>query len=743
MMKTITRKFTSYRVVVLIILFFIIFSAARPIPRTEASPLYSSTYTNTFPVRDAAYTESNYPNTPTGGQQNYYLGEDLLNGDYNKGHTRLYLRFNFGVTSLPTGSTITNARIYLYQYSRSCALNSTFSYTVYPVTSSWTGTTMTWNSSPTLGTSIGTGSFTCISSQWKTINITSLAQSWYEGNANRGISIRGNPETAAGVVFRSHTCDTSQCPGQEHPYLSVEYTVSNPIPTITGIDPSSIPAGNAGFTLTVNGTDFVSGALVQWNGMSRPTNFINSTQLTAAIDHTDIISPGNVNITVLNPTPGGGLSNTKSLTITAKPWTFLLYLAGDDDELNLWMELAIKTLEQEPPNPNINVVVLLDDSGPDDSKMFLIQPDGQYTLGVNKWYIEEVNTGDPLDLSTFIKWAKGKYPAQNYYLAIAGHGRGTQGIAWDKNSEYDYLTTSELRTALDQATNGGEWKIDVLHFDACLMGMLEDAYQIQDYADYMVASENLGWSLFPFASYSSNGSAGTSVVNSPYTFTAVASQVTSSTTPQQLAINITDAYFNHPGLQNYPRTIAALDLSKSNGVRQAVDTLADSLRANLTSIKIEVGDARFDTQKFDSRDYYHITQNDEYVDLYDLAKNLKQSVTNSSVQVSAQGVMDAITNGFVIAEHHQSGATIYYPGEVLNLDNAHGVSIYFPPRSGSKDYTSYLSNGLFQFTIDSHWDEFLYEYIGLIGLPPDPGDEPIFPPMPSPYFVIYLPIIIH
>jgi len=226
--------------VIFMSMFLILLSVMQLTQTSSASVLTSTTSTASFSVSDAAYTESNYPNTATGGQQNYYLGQDFINGQYNKGLTRLYMKFGFGPSSLPSGAVITNAWVYLYQYARSCTLNSTFHYIAYPVTSNWAGSSITWNNSPTLGGTIGNGSFACVSSEWKTLNITSLVQSWFAGGTNYGVSFWGNPESAAGVVFRSHTCSPSQCPGQEHPYLLVEYSVPS-TPTPTTRPPTSTP----------------------------------------------------------------------------------------------------------------------------------------------------------------------------------------------------------------------------------------------------------------------------------------------------------------------------------------------------------------------------------------------------------------------------------------------------------------------------------------------------------------------
>jgi Putative Ig domain len=96
-------------------------------------------------------------------------------------------------------------------------------------------------------------------------------------------------------------------------------TVSNPVPSISGINPSSADAGDPGFTLTVNGSNFVSGATVRWNGSDRTTTFNSATKLTASIPASDIVSAGAASITVNNPTPGGGSSNALSFTISPPP----------------------------------------------------------------------------------------------------------------------------------------------------------------------------------------------------------------------------------------------------------------------------------------------------------------------------------------------------------------------------------------------------------------------------------------
>ncbi len=90
---------------------------------------------------------------------------------------------------------------------------------------------------------------------------------------------------------------------------------TNPVPVLTSLSPSAAAVGVAGFTLTATGSGFVAGSAVHWNGVSRPTAFLSSTQLTASIPAADVASPATVQVTVVNPGPGGGTSAAWSFTI--------------------------------------------------------------------------------------------------------------------------------------------------------------------------------------------------------------------------------------------------------------------------------------------------------------------------------------------------------------------------------------------------------------------------------------------
>ena len=100
---------------------------------------------------------------------------------------------------------------------------------------------------------------------------------------------------------------------------SLPFTVAptNPTPVISGISPNSAIAGGPAFTLSVSGSGFVQGSMVQWNGSNRPTMFASGASLSASIPASDIASAGSVSVTVFNPGPGGGSSNSLPFTIVA------------------------------------------------------------------------------------------------------------------------------------------------------------------------------------------------------------------------------------------------------------------------------------------------------------------------------------------------------------------------------------------------------------------------------------------
>jgi beta-propeller repeat-containing protein/centrosomal CEP192-like protein len=94
---------------------------------------------------------------------------------------------------------------------------------------------------------------------------------------------------------------------------------TNPAPVLNSLDTTVVTVGGSGFMLGVEGSGFVQGSVVEWNGAVRTTNFVSATQLSADISAADIAQAGTAQITVVNPTPGGGTSSALPFTIAAPP----------------------------------------------------------------------------------------------------------------------------------------------------------------------------------------------------------------------------------------------------------------------------------------------------------------------------------------------------------------------------------------------------------------------------------------
>lgn len=96
---------------------------------------------------------------------------------------------------------------------------------------------------------------------------------------------------------------------------STTVQIVNPVPAITTLTPNSAPAGTHGFTLRIDGSNLVNGAIVSWNGSNRTTTYLGD-HVTIDLTDADLATPGSYSVAVANPTPGGGPSNTLTFTVT-------------------------------------------------------------------------------------------------------------------------------------------------------------------------------------------------------------------------------------------------------------------------------------------------------------------------------------------------------------------------------------------------------------------------------------------
>ncbi|MCL4826738.1 MAG: hypothetical protein KJZ95_05180 [Caldilinea sp.] len=439
-------------------------------------------------------------------------------------------------------------------------------------------------------------------------------------------------------------------------------------------------------------------------------------------------------VSLLSPTP------VEVQGLQPAQWTYMLYLAGDND-LSFFMDnisRAVDNLLKSNPSPALNVVIFYDGGSNSDGERaddMYIWSAGENELHRRRLTEAEQSTGNPNTLTSFIEWAHKNFPAQHYYLSIANHGRATSGIAWDGqngmvSTRPDVLDPLELKSAIAAATQQGAWKIDVIHFDACLMALFEMAYEIKGYANYMIASQNLTAALYPYDEYASV------VVNEP------------TIAPAELAKRIANLYFNNRYMTIYkqPRTISLLDLSKIDGVANALTQLASNAVSNIHSVAPAIAVARNQVQVFDASPdftngpdnalYFTLTKEDEYVDVRHLAELLRDANVADSVRDAAGALYNILTQGdnqFVVLSLYQSGRDMLVSGQEWNLDHSNGVSIFFPLAPGIFGYEQYIHGKLFpSFTAATQWVPFLGSYYAASQTQPVEAYDPRIPPVLKP-----------
>ena len=146
--------------------------------------------------------------------------------------------------------------------------------------------------------------------------------------------------------------------GSSNP-LTFTIITPNPVPSVNSIQPNTIPAGSGAFSLAINGFNFVSNSVVRWNGSNRPTTFLNSNALQATISASDVANQGNVQVSVFNPAPGGGTSNSLTFTISLPVRVTTLSLTAND---LVWDPFQQKIYASVPSSAgaNGNTVTIID-----------------------------------------------------------------------------------------------------------------------------------------------------------------------------------------------------------------------------------------------------------------------------------------------------------------------------------------------------------------------------------------------
>jgi len=401
---------------------------------------------------------------------------------------------------------------------------------------------------------------------------------------------------------------------------------------------------------------------------------------------------------------------------TRAKWNFLVYMDAD----NSLYQYALKDLnemEKIGSTSDVNIIVLYDGNGNFDSKILYINKDSN-TAAVTSPIIKdlgEVQMDDPNTLLDFLTYCAENYPADHTVLTLWDHGGATyprnvinpsrmskknvavkapsknlssRGICWDDTTGDDMwacLTTDEVKNALYQARTVTGSKIDVLNMDACIMQLLEVAYEFKNEANYLTGSEDY-------------------VPADGNDYAALLGHLVATPTLSALSLAnyiVNDFYAYYSSTSN-DTTYSALDLGGGlTSYMTAFKSLATALlnTSSLNEVLIAWGSSSY---------WSYISY--ELTDIYSFCENLLAYSTDSTVRNAAQSLINATSS--LIINHKETG---------YNYNWGTGLMITMPYSTDWFYYNGYYNNEdqylLLDLAIDTNWDEFLDAFTVYNGAP--------------------------
>jgi hypothetical protein len=375
-------------------------------------------------------------------------------------------------------------------------------------------------------------------------------------------------------------------------------------------------------------------------------------------------------------------------------WTILVYMNGDND-LEEWAIGDINEMEAVGSSADVNIIVQIDripgyDTSNGDwtgTRRYYIVKDSDTTIISSPWIdqcspLGELNMGDPQTLVDFVNWGIDNYPAGHYAIVIWDHGNGWykkvpgehgilfKGVSWDNTADstdggnYIGVSDGEWESAISAIRSHLGRKIDVVGFDACLMQMWEVMDITDEYADYMVGSEEYenenGWCYNEFLS---------------------ALIVDPAMNSEELGKEIVDAAIDGDN-QN---TQSCVNLSQIPALTAAVNDFASELLAAIEDPvhEIAIKNIRAQLHEFDIS---------SHIDLHEFCSSVNNDVTlPSTLRTVATTVMNAIDTAVTCNRFGQ--------GYIW----ANGIAVYYPV--DFSDYDERYDN--LPVAINTLWDEFI------------------------------------
>ncbi len=373
-------------------------------------------------------------------------------------------------------------------------------------------------------------------------------------------------------------------------------------------------------------------------------------------------------------TPGGACA------ASLPRWTLLFYLSGDNN-LEFFVQDDLAELGVVGAHPDVQVLVLADTrAGP------------AQTLRVVNGGLEVLQENGELDLSDwrvlrdFGLFGVQSFPAEHYALILSNHGSGwraggkaapLKGVSNDNSgSSYEIsVAKGDLARALSGLTLAVGRPLDVLGFDACIMGTWEVATAVAPYATWMVGSEETepgpGWTFGP-------------------ALAALGAEPASD--PLAVATLFAETY-HAKSLAN--ATISVVDTHRLGALSDALSGLALRLFAEPSSYDV-LDAARQAALGFAVNDD---TGETSLRDLGDLARRLAAAPElSTSIREQAQQVVDRLRDAVVVSKN-----------QAPDYAAATGLSIYLPAPDECRNHLYELGSGA-TWSQTATWDDLLADF---------------------------------
>jgi len=377
-----------------------------------------------------------------------------------------------------------------------------------------------------------------------------------------------------------------------------------------------------------------------------------------------------------------------------KEWTVFVYSVSDNN-LYRYMQNDLDEAERVGSTEQMNVVAETSHQ-PKGGNVVRLKLESDSNPGLSSPVLQDLGPNRDMALSEnmadSIAWAMKEYPAKHFMVICSDHGGGWKGAHHSESTD-SWMNLSDLESAFKMAQEKTGRKIDVLGFDECLMASTEVAHQLQPYADYLVASEEMeggaGWQYDEVLGKKSNN---VSRVLTPkvLNYAAAALRTRDGLSPADMAKAVVTMAEGH---QRDLGTMSAIDLNKMPAVTSAFDNFAGKvLESNLG--KADFRPVFQKVQKFsDFGDGLHLAE-------------LAGAKFGGAIAEAAEGVKAAMAEAVIANQHSDS-----YPnakGLNIEIDRQYGAFRPIPnlePEDQQRMSFDKYSNTTF--AKETRWDEML------------------------------------